>query len=154
MSTEKLGIWERQMVLVVEDLWSCVVLWANPVPGACSLFEEEERRKAKGAIWTQLTLLQPLAWGQLRVCFPTLHEPLAQQTGSSMMYGCFPARWLPALTGGIPISWEAPVLSMPCLERSRATFLEKASVLLGIKPKCFWFSWQQQSLQRKKGMKN
>lgn len=37
-------------------------------------------------------LLQPLAWVQLRVCFPTLHEPFAQQSGSSMMYGRFPAR--------------------------------------------------------------
>lgn len=32
---------------------------ANPVPEACCLFEEEQRRKAKGCVWMQQTAPAP-----------------------------------------------------------------------------------------------
>ena len=44
---------------VVSVLCCSTGLRANPVPEACSLFEEEYRRKAKGSIWTQQTAPAP-----------------------------------------------------------------------------------------------
>lgn len=40
------------------------------------------------------------------------------------------------------------------LERSRTSFSQKAAAVLGIKAEHFSFSWQQESLQRRRGMKN
>lgn len=137
MSTEKLGIWERQMVVMMEDLWSlCYAAQQDCGQIQClklAAFLRRNRGEKQKDPFGHSRLLQHLAWVQLRVCFPILRQPLMRETSCSMMYGRFPERWLTALTCGIPVSREALKLSTPWLERSRTSFLGKATVFLGIR---------------------
>lgn len=139
----------------MEDLWSRSAARQDrrqsPCLSLCSRFEEEQRRKARGSVWTQQA--EPgLASARGLVSRPA-QAPSAGDRRERDVW-LFPGEVTYGSNGWDSCLKGRSAILRAWLERSKTSFSQKAAAVLGIKAEHFSFSWQQQSLRRRKGVKN